>query len=307
MRHPDFFVAGAPKSGTTALCEYLRQHPDVFFSEPKELNYFAEDFDGHRAIRDQATYDAMFVGARADHLRVGEGSVLYLYSAVALERIHAYAPDARIIVMLRNPLEMIPALHQQFLGALYEDEPSLEKAWSLQAERAQGRHVPRLCRQPELLAYAKLGMLGQQLDRLWKIFPREQTLVILFEDFVADTRSVYLKVLEFLGLEDDGRVDFPRINEAHGLRPGLAGWFVRRTPVAIRNLITDLRYTRLGRQIPLLADRLFKRPQPREQLSRAFRAELVRTFAADIGHLSKLLVRDLSAWTQPEGGDSVPQ
>lgn len=296
MKRPNFFVAGAPKSGTTALCEYLRHHPDVFFSDPKELNYFSEDFAGHRMIRDLAAYDAVFSGASDRHSRVGEGSVLYLYSSVALERIRAFDPNARIIVMLRNPVDMIPALHQQFLAALYEDEPDVEKAWQLQDERAQGRCIPRLCRQPELLNYSGIGKLGEQVERMWHIFPREQTLVILFDDFVRDTRGVYLRVLDFLGLEDDGRVDFPRINEAHALRPGMASWLVRNTPVSVRNLITRLRYTYIGRGLPALADRIFKRPQPRDRISPEFRAVLTRAFESDIARLGGLLGRDLSGW-----------
>lgn len=305
MKRPDFFIAGAPKSGTTALCEYLRGHPQIFFSEPKELNYFCEDFDGHRVIRDLKTYESMFADAGDSHLRIGEGSVLYLYSDAALERIRAYAPDARIIVMLRNPIDMIPALHQQFLAALYEDEPDVERAWALQSEREQGRHVPRLCRQPELLAYRKIGMLSEQVDRMWRIFPREQTLVILFDDFVADTRKVYLQVLDFLGLEDDGRSEFPRINEAHALRGGWSGWLVLHTPTFVRNFITRLRYTRVGRQIPELADKLFKRPQARDRLTPAFHDELAAAFEADIVRLGALLGRDLSVWTRLAGSHHI--
>lgn len=305
MKRPDFFVAGAPKSGTTALSEYLRQHPNVFFSEPKELNYFCEDFDGHRMIRDRAAYEAMFADAGAEHSRVGEGSVLYLYSAVALEGIRDFNPDARIIVMLRNPVDMIPALHQQFLAALYEDEPSLERAWSLQSARAQGRHIPRLCRQPELLAYRRIGRLGEQIDRLWKVFPREQTLVILFDDFVADTRKVYREVLDFLGLDDDGRTEFPRVNEAHALRTGVSGWLVRNMPAFIRDCVTRLRYTRMGRGIPALADRLLKRPQARDRLSPEFRRELIRAFEDDITQLGVLLGRDLSGWVRQQPPDQA--
>lgn len=300
MKRPNFFIVGAPKCGTTALSEYLRRHPSVFFSDPKELHYFSEDFNAHRMIRDLATYDAMFARARAEHSRIGEGSVLYLYSSVALERIRAFDKDARIIVMLRNPIEVIPALHQQYLAALYEDEPNPERAWLLQDERAQGRHIPRLCRQPELLAYRRIGLFGEQMERLWRIFPRDQTLVILFDDFVTDTRGVYLRVLNFLGLEDDGRVEFPRINEAHVLYPGLRAWLVRRTPVCLRNLMSRLRFTRYGRGIPSLADKLLKKPQAREVISPAFRAELVSAFSADIARLGSLIGRDLSEWTRTE-------
>jgi len=292
VKLPDFFLAGAPKSGTTALSEYLREHPGVFFSNPKELNYFCEDFAEHRFIRTRADYEKQFMAA-APEQRVGEGSVVYLYSRVALANIRAFNPDAQIIIMLRNPLDMIPALHQQFLAALYEDEPSFERAWSLQEERAQGRHIPRLCREPELLAYRRIGLLGEQVERLWRVFPREQTLLILFDDFIADTAATYRQVLDFLGLEDDGRNEFPVVNEAHALRTGLAGRVVRSAPPALRNLITRMRYHPVTRALPALADRWLKQPQPRTELSGAFREGLKAAFREDVELLGQLLERDL--------------
>lgn len=302
MKLPDFFLAGAPKSGTTALSEYLRGHPGVFFSNPKELNYFCEDFAEHRFIKTRADYERQFVDATPEQ-RVGEGSVVYLYSRVALQNIRDFNPEARIIVMLRNPVAMVQALHQQFLAALYEDEASFECAWRLQEERAQGRHVPRLCRASELLAYRRIGLLGEQVERLWRVFPREQTLLILFDDFIAEPRRVYLDVLDFLGLPDDGRQEFPVVNEAHGLRPGLIGGLVRRTPAPLRNLVTRMRYQPWLQGLPALADRWLKKPQPRTELSPDFRAELKAAFREDVEHLGQLLERDLPGlWRFDEAG-----
>src|SRR4051812_22016289 len=101
---PDFFIAGAPKSGTTALFEYLSRHPSVFMPDIKEPNFFSSDLHtkGQRFRADE--YLALFEAARSDQL-TGEASAIYLYSAVAVARLMQHNPRARVVVILRNPVE----------------------------------------------------------------------------------------------------------------------------------------------------------------------------------------------------------
>ena len=101
MRKPDFFIVGAPKCGTTALYEYLRPHPNVFMSTVKEPHFFAKDLGSYPHIKTDEEYAALFAGANEQHLRVGEASVYYLRSAVAIPNIREFNPDARLIAMFR--------------------------------------------------------------------------------------------------------------------------------------------------------------------------------------------------------------
>lgn len=298
MKRPNFFIIGAPKCGTTALSVYLGEHPNVFFCTPKEPHYFADDMPGHRRIAALDDFLALYAEAGDAHLAVGEGSVFYLYSPAALRNILRFDPAARVIVMLRNPADFVPSLHQQFHHALYEDEADLERAWDLQAERAAGRQLPRLCRQPELLQYGRLGKYAEHLETLYGIFPAAQVKVILFDDFIADTARIYREVLEFLHLPDDGRRDFPKVNEARAIRFGLGALIARYLPVGLRDLITRMRFIPVLKWLPALADRLLKGNRPRPPVSAEFRNRLAEYFAADVEKLGRMLGRDLSGWTR---------
>ena len=181
---PNFFIVGAAKCGTTALYVYLRDHPRVFLSPVKEPRYFAEDMPNlmnRVAARDD--YLRLFKGANDRHIAVGEASPQYLYSAVAPAKIRAFNPDARIIAMLRNPVDMAWAAHAECLYWFVEEEPDFEKAWRLQGERRAGRCVPPLCKQVTMLLGAEVAMLGAQVERLLAVFPRDQVKFVLFEDF----------------------------------------------------------------------------------------------------------------------------
>lgn len=297
---PNFFIVGAPKSGTTALYEYLRGHPRIFLPAGKEPHYFATDYTEFPRVQSEAEYLALFRRSTARHVAVGEASAGYLYSSEAIGNIHAFNPDARIIAMLRNPVDLVYSMHAQALYNFNEDEPDFATAWRMQAERREGRHVPEGCRAWQFLQYQALGSLGQQVERLYGIFPQRQVMLIFFDDFIAATKPVYESVLEFIGVPTDDRRDFPTVNESKTHRSRLFGWLTQTPP---RPVITTVRLMRrhLGLDInPLLARlrRMNDVKAVRAPLDPAFRRELQSVFAADIRLLGTLAGRDLSAWLQ---------
>src|SRR5687767_12353755 len=157
------FIIGAPKSGTTSLFEYLKAHPQVFMSQVKEPNYFAPDLadEGDNMLRhpvDEARYLDLFAGAGAA-LRRGEGSVRYIYSRAAPQLIHAVAPDPRIVVMLRNPVDMAHSLYRHMVAAGVEDLPTFEQALDAEDDRHQGRRVPARMN-PRLSTYRDRARYG---------------------------------------------------------------------------------------------------------------------------------------------------
>ena len=113
MRKPNFFIVGGPKCGTTSLWSWLRTHPDIFMSHLKEPNFF--NSDDNLGISGLTEYEALFRDARVSHTAVGEASVWYLSSPVAVQNILRFEPEARFIVLLRNPIEMAVAMHSQML------------------------------------------------------------------------------------------------------------------------------------------------------------------------------------------------
>lgn len=306
-RRPDFFLVGAPKCGTTALSEYLRTHPAVFFSDPKEPQFFCDDFrllrPEHRRLASLDEYLELFREAGPAHRAVGEGSTWYLYSEVALHRIREFAPDARILAMVRNPVDLVASWHAQLLLMWEESVEDFPAAFALGRARREGRDIPETCTVPPLLDYAAVGRLGSQVERLLATFPAAQVKVVVFDDFVADTAAVYADVLAFLGLPHDGRKEFPRVNpnEVHASRA------LARADWAVGNLgrIGPLRrIVRAGKKaMGLEGRRLLKvpkgahtRPESRRPMEPEFRDRLATLFRDDVELLGRILGRDLSHW-----------
>lgn len=301
-KRPNFFIIGAPKCGTTSLYDYLGNHHQVSMASTKEPHYFASDLHLTRNIDDETAYFDLFRNAGEEHLAIGEASTMYLYSGVALARIKAFAPEARLVAMVRNPLEMAPALHAELLRTFDEDVVDFGAAWALQSERANGRFIPARCREPALLQYGSICRLGQQIARLNETFPPTQRHIILFDDFKRDTAAVYRALLNFLGLEDDGRVEFGRRNQNASYRSRPMGLLLRRTP---RRLTAGYRFLqrRLGIQPLRIRQRLMQlnlQHARRASLDPGLRAELVEYFADDIALLARTLQRPLDHWLSSE-------
>ena len=298
MRGPDFFIVGAPKAGTTALHRYLSAHPQVFMPSVKEPHFFNTDLQGYYYVRDHDAYLRLFSEALPHHERLGEASVWYLYSREAARNIAATTPHARLVVMLRQPVEMFLSLHNQLLSNQIEDEPDAERAWRLQAERAAGGSIPRLCEDPKLLLYQETCRLGQQVERLLAHFPRAQIHTALFDELETDPRGVYEGVLAFLSLASDGRNAFPRVHAAHRPRWSRLAELHRRGDRALRT--GPARWLR-----PLLAPlrpatrwlgRANLETTEKSPIRDAFRQELLEAFAPDIDRLAAVTGHDLSGW-----------
>lgn len=299
-RWPGFFIVGAPKCGTTALSEYLRSHPNVFFSDPKEPLYFASDVPG-RIVSTERAYLGLFDAVDpARHLAVGEGSACYLFSQVAVPRILSVRPDAKLIVIVRNPVDMVPSWHGEQLFAGEEDIVDFEEAWRAEADRRRNRRVPLWCRSPEWVYYSEWGKLGSQLERLYGRADRSQVLVIVFDDLVRNTRKVYTDVLSFLGLPDDGRTEFPVFNERKQVR----SVFIQNCLAVGEKVVNPLRRT-LGRTRGFgLRTRLLHwnaAPDKGRPLRKEFQAELRAYYADEVALLSRLIGRDLSYWSTGDG------
>jgi hypothetical protein len=238
MKKPDFFIIGAPKCGTTALYRYLKDHPQIYFSELKEPHYFNEEDEG-RHIKDLETYLKLFAGASEQYKAVGEASVLYLRSRSAVQKIMEFNPAARLIVMLRHPVDMYLSLHQQNLFRFRENVMDPEQAWNLQAARAEGNRIPKGALEPGNLQYREVCGLGMQLERLFAIVPKRQVYVISFNDFQENTAAVYQDVLAFLGIDPDGRTEFPRENSAKMHRSFLLARLLGVTAFFRRSVFAD--------------------------------------------------------------------
>src|SRR5271168_2527435 len=166
---PDFFIIGAPKCGTTSLAAWLSEHPDIYMSL-KEPHFF--NTDHNRFLNTLEGYERLFVGAGERHAAVGEASVWYLSSSTAVKNILDYSPQARFIVMLRNPVDMVISLHEEQLFTGREDVADFAEAWNLQDQRRNGRRLPTMVWEPKYVQYGDLCSLGAQVARLLEAVPR---------------------------------------------------------------------------------------------------------------------------------------
>ncbi len=221
---PDFFLIGAMKSGTTSLSAYLFAHPEIFFSHPREPRFFSDHHD-----EGLASYERLFDGARPGQV-CGEGSTNYSIAALrpgVPERIAAACPDAKILYLVREPVERIRSLHQHRL----DRKPDL---------RSLDRAVF------EVPVYLESARYGAQVDAYLEHFPREQVLVLSSDRLRDDRAALLAEVYEFLGVDADFRSD--DLDEMHN-----RGARHRRMPAPLAAVRGTLARTQVLERIPVSA------------------------------------------------------
>lgn len=300
MTAPNFILVGAPKCGTTALATYLRAHPRIFMCMPKEPGYFAADFPAHRYVSNWRDYESLFAGAGEQHLAIGEASIFYMYSDLAIAGLRRRLPEARLLVMLRNPVDLAISMHAQSLRTRDENILDFASAWALCADRRAGHGIPPHCRDSKVLLYDRLPLLGLQLQRLLDIFPRSQVRWWFYDDFAANPARIYREVLAFLGVDFDGRGDFPRVNPRLRARSQALAQFTQKTP---KPLLRAAMYVKRQAGIQRLGVLEALRranfvPAGRPAIAPALLGEMRAHFAADVRRLEALTGRDLDHWRE---------
>ena len=295
---PDFFIVGAPKCGTTALHSALSTHPEVFLPKNKEPHFFGRDLevgDGW-CIRDEAQYLGLFE-ERGEARRAGEASPWYLFSKTAAQEIRAFQPEAKILILLRDPVDLIHSVHLQHLNTANEDIIDLEAALAAEPQRARGELIPPRAPFPKCLAYRSIARLSLQVERYLEAFGEEQVKVLLLDDLRQDEQGFLRTVCRFLDVREDVELELARRNPSRDLtsvdlmlkrlhyRTRVISGLQRRAPKAVKSLYRG-------------AVRLF--PAKRKVgISPALRAELSLELRGEVARLSELINRDLSSWCQP--------
>ena len=285
------------KAGTTALYAALSQHPDVFMSPVKEPNFFAfaeepPDFQApidkqpgginHTSVTDPDAYRRLFADATTE-TAIGEASHWYLYWPPAPANIQQYAPDTRLIAILRNPVERA---YSEYMHFVRDGHESLDFMEALDAEEeriangwAMGRYVDR-------------GFYAEQLERYLGRFDDEQLHVILHDDFVQDTQRVMRELFAFVGVDPTFEPALDRRVNKSGVpkRQWLHAMLTAAQPLrdAVRPLIPE---AVVDRVLALKNQNLEKPPMPDEARDR-----LIETYQSDVRRLEQLLERDLSSW-----------
>ncbi len=303
-RVPDFFIVGHPKSGTSALYRMLRRQPQIYMPDVKEPCFFVPEIADTVPRSEQHPntlegYLSLFASARPDQL-VGEASPSYLWSKAAAANIASVAPAARIIAILREPASFLWSLHLQYLRTHVETEHDLRTAIALEERRRRGEAVPRDSARPVWLLYSEHVRYVEQLRRYHAVFPPENVLVLIYDDFRADNEGTVLRLLRFLGLEDALPVELIEMNPAARIRYPHLYTFVRslymgRHPAsAVAKPVIKALTPKKMRHEMIVAQQRAQRGKPRP-LDESVMLELRRRFKSEVVALSEYLNRDLLA------------
>jgi hypothetical protein len=294
MKTPTFFIVGAPKCGTTALYTWLSAHGQVCMSCPKEPQFFAEDILAHqRNITDIDNYLRCFENG-GDPKEVGEASTCYLASPSAAARIKVFSPQAKIILMLRNPVDVMYSLHSERRFSNMEQIRDFSAAvdslggrtWT--AGRFRGQPVIRP-------SYREMVRFSEQVHRYISLFGRDRVHVILYDDLIDSADEVYRGTLVFLGLAEDRRDKFAVMNSNKCARSSTLHRWARAPGTTVRKMARVLP-TPVRMFIAEAANRLNTVEKSRPPMNADLRKRLVKELEPEIQSLSVLLSRNLSSW-----------
>lgn len=186
---PNFLIIGSQKAGTTSLYHILKQHPQIYMPETKELNFFFKEDAYARGVD---AYTAHFADA-ADQLARGEASPGYICHPEAPARIHELLPDVKLILTVRNPIKR--AISQYWDNRRHLNEP-LTFAQALDAYLSDDY-------QPGKIGYFSRGVYMRYIRRYLAYFPREHLLVLPFEEMISSPEDFYRRIFAFLGVDED--------------------------------------------------------------------------------------------------------
>jgi len=287
MPKPNFFMVGAPRCATTTMYTYLKQHPEIFLSLLKEPIHFGSDLTRQPlAVTDRAEYLSLF-DAAGDARVIGEGSVFYLLSRRAAEELDEFSPAARILIMLRNPVDMMHSLHALYLRTGNEDLAEFPAAVAAEPERARRQHLPARCYFPEGLQYRAVARYAAPVAQFLRVFGRDHVHVVIFDDLVRDTAREHRRVLEFLGVDPDHPVELDVDRATAQIRPLVLRQIRAAGPDIRRKLKTGRDAHRGPRSRPVTPE---------------LRASLCSELLPDVEQLSAVLDRDLTHWCRSAAG-----
>ncbi|MEM1413777.1 MAG: sulfotransferase [Myxococcota bacterium] len=285
---PNLFVLGAPKCGSTTAHHVLAQHPSIWMSERKEAHYLCPEFQASTSpIRTRAEYHALFAPGEGLAFR-GESTPWYLYSESARSQIHHHYPEARFVVILRDPAAMLHALHGELYFQGMDSIASFEEALDAgRRDRPRSEHWRKW-------DYRSWGDYATHLERWFEAFPRERFHVLFLDDLKADPEGEARKLHDFLGLPH-APTTVEKTNVAKTLRSG-------RLAKAMRSKGSPVR--RAGKLLPAPARRRLGRLAwewnvqrgRRAPLEPALRASLTRELAPSVVRLEALLDTPLASW-----------
>ncbi len=303
---PDFVIIGAPKAGTTALHRALLPHPELYLSPVKEPKFFLCDErpprgqrgpgDAHSAqewIWRRDKYEALF-DAAPPGTRCGESTPFYLSDRAAHIRMALTIPSARLIVVLRDPVDRAYSNWMHAWSDGLEPIDCFADACAAEPERIAEGWAP-------FWHYTRLGRYGEQLEHLFSVFPREQVHVVRYRDLVDAPQSSLNAICAFLGVEQNLLALVPAENSRPFVRSSLRSAAIARTIRAGAAAGAHVRPEVWRAASKPMVWALQRNGTRRPELSVGERRRLVAVFADDVRRLEELTGREFDGWLDDEG------
>ena len=286
MTKPNFFIVGAPRSGTTSMYHYLKAHPEIFMSVEKEPGYFADDdFETYKVFNTEESYLKLFDSART-HKIVGEASTTYLSSKLAAKRISEFNPDSKILIMLRKPVEFMYALHFERLHRNFTSRTFLQEL-EVQSKGESSVDYLRLVYDWPSAIKRFIGQFGEQNIK-----------VVIFEEFVKDPPFLYREVLKFLKVEDNNfKPSFDIYNQNKSAQQGMLSMLVK------SGLYNEIKKAKkILYSNPALYNAISKFVAPkfekRPEMDSDLRKKLTKKFKPTVKEIEKIMHDKISSWNE---------
>jgi hypothetical protein len=302
MKKPNLFIVGHPRSGTSSLHHYLSQHPGIFMTAIKEPNYFARDFredsdNYHKKplyfpYRTESQYLRLY--KRWQHEKIGgEASATNLCSKVSAREIYRFNPEAKIIMMFREPAGFLYSYHSATRFALGEHLEDFEAALAAEQERRHGNELAKRVITPSWLFYSEFVKYADQISRFLAYFEKDQIKMIIFDDFRENTQDIYREVLTFLDVNPDFTPEFEIVNPNKQIKWPLLKKYTLDSPYfrkTLRRLFSDDSYAGMKN---FYKTKMVKY-KPRPALNENIKARLMKEFKMEVEKFSRLLEDDLT-------------
>jgi hypothetical protein len=220
MKKANLFIVGAPKCGSTTMYELLKQHPDVVMSAIKEPNFFCKDFllENKKFYGKKYNFPGLQSEKEKDYLALfnnsnkkkilGDASVWHFYSEAAAKEIYKYNEDAKIIILLRNPVDLLYSLHSELVFNNNEPEKDFQSALNLEDDRLKHKNIPKYIPWPSRLFYSNFLKIDKHTKRYLHVFPKKQIKIIFLSEMKEDIQEVYKQVLGFLNIDQTFSPEF---------------------------------------------------------------------------------------------------
>jgi len=293
MNKPNLFIVGAPKCGTTFLYHYLKKHPDIYFPEFKEPHFFGSDLirknDAYNLSLEQ--YYNLF---QTDKKIIGEASTFYIFSKNAAKEIYQFNPEAKIIIMLRDLVDLAYSMHSQFVFSGDEIIEDFNQALELETDRLNKKNIPNHTTIINKLFYCNnIFSLPENINSFIKYFKNDSIKFVTLDEIKYNPDVVYFEILDFLNVsKNKDKIDFQVINKNKNYKSKLIRNLIKKYSLSLGKIRSFFSNKPIG--IVSLIESLNKEQKPRFDLSEDLIDKLSKKFNQTSLDLEKIIDKKIT-------------